>query len=1307
MKLKLLLIALVFTSGALFAQDTIRSLVITEANLHPEPQAYLELTNMGNEPIQLSNFKLGLIEHDVVPWNVRAGRLYRLPEKVLLPGESFVIASATDFQAEQFAKGVDGYAEKLTNDRMYEVADMLVHIGELNGDETDSITPGWSGIFGRIVHGRQVPFIQQMLSETDSVVIDQVGGVFDEPDGTNITFGDAGLAGYDVAGLEGATKYAYLVRRFNVKQGNLDFANTKGVGLDDSEWIPIPRIGGAWRDIPWTVGNHGDYNLDETTLESDVFDIDFANKTITVPWGTRRGDDIMHNMVEKPGIGWIYEMSPAKEDSLSFAASTGDKITIYVCGNDLDKETFDIIVSDPKPSANIVVPMSNEDPLGNWRGNNDADISDVEAGILDWPRVTQNESGIDTIWGAMGGIPYATRIDSLLKRLDKPEKASWEIVYSGMPKPDLTKGDKLKVTAENGDIKEYYVSVKCYRPTHNAYLSAITWPDIPDFYRGIFGWIGDTIPSFNPTITNYKVQVPIDVDGIPAMVGTAEDINAKVAVDRAKNINGSPADRTITFTVTAEDDTTINNYSVELIKEKDPSKLQPYFADPFISEIVFGDMWRGQYGEVCNPGNQMLDMSNYMIAMGYINDPAAMIATTNQDNWRFRYVKYIPGYKWQKEANWATQPYVAEQDLNVNPVLVPGDVFCFGYINADQQAFLEYGNDWPLAKNLDVQFNNFKNGNRTYNNPWGEAVAKGGTCIDQWSGANIFLYKILNDSIKSGLKPATDPYDFELVDVFGMGDGTDWIVAGKSVPQVTTCIRKPEIYKGEPVFARSFGTNEDDSEWINRGMDYWTLQGIPWRRSLVSISSGIGSHYMLEPTNYKSTVSSIIYKVSDGYSNKESIRGLVTGVTVSEFYSGIIKANENQSLNVKSVTNGNILSMDDAISLNDTLIVLSADSLNTTKYILEVTDEGLSSDAVLTSNRYDIVIENNPKSTSDNHKGSGQIIGIEYGTSLKTIIANITVPAGATMDIVNESGAYIPLKMLNFDTVYVNVTVDDKTYLDVTAENGVTSILYRIVPDASENDAFVTSVLYNVKQKEQLIEFVPRGVNVQTFLNNLVASGGASIKLVDNLGNERMDGMVADDDKIAVTSPNGEQNKVYFISKLPTLYVPETSYLAYILSNKYNVNQLVYMIDGVDGNASVNEVYSAISVAPGATAVVVDENGIIKETGTIKRSDLVRVTSADGKIVIFYSFGTLTKINNSILPDIGIYPNPTQGVLNIDGISPGNRIRIFNSVGNLIKDINTTGSIETVNLHNQPSGMYLILVSSGNNILGQFKAIKK
>lgn len=1304
MKLKLLLLGFLFIGGFLTAQDTIKTLVITEANLHPENQVYLELTNMGEKPIQLNQFELGEINHFTVPWDFP--NTVMLPDRILQPGESFVMASVNDYSPIGYAKEEFGYAEKATKDQMWKKADLLVHMLETAPEDNiaeDMVSPdSLRNVFSSIVHGRAGFFLRQHIGDSITVVTDQICGVFDEADGTNITFGDAGLAGYAVAGINGATKYAYLVRRFNVKEGNIDFANARGIGLDDSEWIPIPREGETWRDVLWTTGNHGDYNLDANTLESDVLDINFANKTITVPWGIRRGDDIMRHMVEKPGIGWNYLMAPAKEDSLSFAAATGDKIIIYVCGNDLDKATFDIIVSDPVPGANVVVPKSNEDPLGIWRGNSESGVTDIQAGILAWPRVTRHESGMDTIWGTRGGIPYATRIDSLLERLDKPENASWEIVYSGMPKPDLTEGDKLKVTAENGNVKEYYISVNGYKPAYNANLSAITWPDIPDFYRNIFGWTGDTIPNFSSTITNYKVQIPLDVDGIPAMIATAEDLNAKVMVNRAKNILGAPEDRTITFTVIAEDDTTTQDYFVELVKEKDPAKIQPYYADPIISEIVFGDMWRGSYGEVANPGNQVLDMSNYMIAMDY-SDPAGMIAKTNDDRWLFRYEKYIPGYKWQNEANWLVQPYIAEQDLNVNPLVAPGDVFCFGYINADNQAVLEFGDNWPLAKNLDVQFNNFS-GRRTYNNPWGEPVAKDGTPISKWLGASIFLYKILNDSIKLGLKPATDPKDFELIDIFG-GNG-DWVVAGDAVVQVKTLIRKPDFYKGNIVPAASFGTNKDDSEWINRGMDFWSAQGLPWRRALVSISSGIGSHYMYEPTHYKSTVSSLVYKVSDGFSHNESIRGLVTGTTVDIFYSGLVKANENQSLNVKSATNGSLLNAGDVINLNDTLVVLSADSTNATKYILEVNEQGLSSDAVLTSSRFEIGIEVYPKSTTE-EMGKGYVKGMEYGTSLKSVIQNIVVPAGASMNIIDKDGSYVPFKRLNYDTTYVNVTVSDEIYLYVTAENGVSSIQYQLLPEISQNEAFVTSIVYTVKQKTQLIDFVPRGTNTQVFLNNLTASAGASIKLVDNMGNERIDGLVADDDKVVITSANGEKTNVYFISKLRSELVPATTYLAHILSNIYNVDQVKNMINGVSTTETISEFYAKIDVAAGANAVLVDKDGKEKTSGDINRGDKVKVTSADGKITVVYTFGTLVSNRSINQNNIVIYPNPTSGKINISGLQPGNRIQLISSTGAVVRNLYVQQSLESLSIEQEPAGMYIIIISSENEVLGQFKAIKK
>jgi hypothetical protein len=346
----------------------------------------------------------------------------------------------------------------------------------------------------------------------------------------------------------------------------------------------------------------------------------------------------------------------------------------------------------------------------------------------------------------------------------------------GVNRPDLKHGDKLKITAQNGTVKEYFIEVQDYQPSHNAYLSAISWPDIPEFYKGIFGWKGDTIPSFNPTTYNYRISVPADVAGIPALLPHLEQLNATVKVQRATSLEGSIADRTAKFVVTAQDDSVTNTYSVEMVKEKDPANLQPYHADPFLSELVFWDQWSNSFGELMNPGNQPIDLSNYMIAMQWNSNPASVITSRmGEDEWLDRYDKYIPGYKWVDQTQWAVTPGIVVQDLNVNPLLQPGDVFTFGAIYTDGQTRPSWdpGYKWPVPAQLDVIFNNYTSSGAQYSNPWGENVSGDGSPIRKWHNSQWYMWKILNDSIKLGLKPANDPNDFELIEAFGMSnDGT-------------------------------------------------------------------------------------------------------------------------------------------------------------------------------------------------------------------------------------------------------------------------------------------------------------------------------------------------------------------------------------------------------------------------------------------------------------------------------------------------------------------------------------------------------
>ena len=1324
MRLKLLLLVLMLSGGILYAQEAYRGLVITESRLSGTPDNYVEITNMGDKAVNLKDFELGKVTpwdpaiNDVFfdPFTSGSGSHIMLPDFVLEPGKSFVVATAYDFAAEQYAKktpGFEGGKQTLQKLQMYELADLLIHMPETNGDYTDSITRNLAGeAIGMLDawNGRECLYIEQHLSDVDSVVIDQVGGIFDN-NGQNFD------KNYDVAGVTSATNNSVLIRKSIVKQGNPDFANARGVGEDDSEWIVWKRPANweQWRDLQWTVGNHGAYVLDENTLESDIVDVDFASKTITVPWGIRRGDGVMRTMKQKPGVTWIYDLNPNFEDSLTFAARSGDKLNILVAGDKAYRATFDIIVSEPTADVNIVIPVTGLNyPTASavqwWRGDN-------QRGILGWPRVTQHESGPDTITGNWYGIPYATRIDSLLAHLEKASNSSWEIVpVDGVAKPDIKNGDKLKVTAQNGAIKEYFIEVQPLQPNHNAYLASITWPDLPAQYQGLFGWVGDTVPGFNATSYNYRITVPMDVDGIPALVAKTQHLNAKVQINRATSLYGTTAQRTISFVVTAEDDSVTNTYNVELVKEIDPSKLQPYRADPFLSEFIFWEFWANSFAEIVNPGNQPLDLSNYMLASAWNTNPSGVIESRmGADEWLDRYDKYVPGYKWVNEAQWAVTPGILEQDLNVNAIVMPGDVFCLGAIYTDGATNPDWIPDyrWPVPAQLDVQFNMFPNNSNKrdfpngYSNPWNEAVSANGALMHKWSNSSFFMFKILNDSIKQGLKPANDPDDFELIETWSMASTTDWIVGGKKAEMITNWIRKPQIYKGNTEFetSGSFGSDPETSEWTYTDRAYWAARNIGWPLDVLNVGNDLGQHFMYEPTQYKSTVSSTVYKVSEGYSMNENIIGVKTGTTGADFLGGITKANEMQSL---TLMRGDAeLATGDVLLANDMLVVLSADSTNTTQYLLSVTDEGLSSNAVLTSTRYTVTIEQQPKSAGNENAGVGNIKGFDYGTALRTILANITVPPGATMVVVDGQGAYIPLKMLNFDTTYVNVTVNDNIYLDVVAENGVTEIVYQLIPSSSENDAFILSDVYNVVQKDVLIEYVPRGTTVSTLLSNLVASAGGTLKVVNKMGQERLDGGVADDDKVVVTSPNGQVSKSYFISKLSSEATPSTTYLAYILSSTYPIDQVIYKIEGVSGTESISSFLSHITPVTGATAKVVDKDGKDKTTGDIDKDDMVKVTSADGKIMVYYTFDQLVSARNLNAENIQLYPNPTNGEINISGVKAGYRIQVYNSVGSAVRDINVQNSIERISLSNQANGMYMIVVSDNNKMLGRYKALKQ
>ncbi len=77
-------------------------------------------------------------------------------------------------------------------------------------------------------------------------------------------------------------------------------------------------------------------------------------------------------------------------------------------------------------------------------------------------------------------------------------------------------------------------------------------------------------------------------------------------------------------------------------------------------------------------------------------------------------------------------------------------------------------------------------------------------------------------------------------------------------------------------------------------------------------------------------------------------------------------------------------------------------------------------------------------------------------------------------------------------------------------------------------------------------------------MNNLVPAPGATMKLFDKLGYDRMFGRVMKDDKLVVTASDEVTTKAYYLQMLG-----DVSYsLAYVLSDVYTVNQVDYFIWG-------------------------------------------------------------------------------------------------------------------------------------------------
>ncbi len=1305
MKFRLLLLIMFVCASVLHAQDDVplheqevnhparefayNQLIISEARLDAGHLPYVEITNVGDVTINLKDFELGNVD----PWNdpyfPPQDRWLMLPDHELAPGESYVLAKVFDWHRHMNIVDPVEYGF-ITQKEMWHVADFHLHIAEAPGASLNNPAPNDSVMLGGNVleswGGRGCYFIRHHFinpetGQKDSVVVDAVNGLFTGDNGRRPHAGPD-----NVAGVENGTETRILVRKTSVTQGNLDWLSARGIDIEDSEWLPIRILpgpyGGNNRKVFWTLGNHENITLNEQTVRSNTVDVDWDAKTMTVAWGARRNDSIMAEFEYQPGLAWWYELNSNPEDSAYVSVRTGDLLTLKAVGEDLNIMTFELTALPPTASEARVVPL-------NARGG--------DGGYYQPFQVTDGFQ-LDTIYS----VPFAERVDTLFKYLEKAPAANWEIVWvDGVARPDLKDGDKLKVTSEDASTtKEYYVKVTEFRPNRNPELASITWPDIPEFYKGIFGWVGDTIPGFSPTRFNYEVEIPMDVTGVPAFVAKPENPNTKVVVERAKSFEGERADRTTKIHTTAEfgpgaEGRFERTYNIVLRQEQDPDHIQSFEAEPFFSQISMRENWGNGFVEVANPGTEPLDMSRYVIVRSN-NDPVTAITeSSGDDNWDNRFRRYVPGYIWADEDSWQLEPGILVEDLAINSIVDPGGVFAMGWLNAN----MDNGQPHPRHDNLNVNFHSDFN-------PWGYEFNDGQIVAHGWINETFHLYRIDNDSVLQGLKPLGDINDVTHLDVFGHGDGNDWgWVDGVETGQNSGFIRKPHIYRGNTVPGAAFGDGETGSEWAYTNIAYWAARGYGWPMDQVMSSDGIGSHQLDPITEYLSTVTSTAYIVSKGYSDDESISFIQTGTTVADFLANLNKADEGQVLKV--YRNGNELGDADVIQDGDVLSVYSANQFfgedievaeenqYTTLYALSTSDDGLDNNALLTSGVYTVTVNGN----------EGTIEGFDTDATIREVYDNVQAPATAHLFTQHfEDGAYAPFQKLNLDTAYVDVLVSDKVYFEVTAQDKTTKITYQLIPNSEDNDAYVLSSVYLVNQEIKEISYVPNNTSVVGLYSNLIPAPGASMVLKNNMEQEREIGNIYKDDILWVTARDGETQSQYSLFTINDL---RATYLAFLFSDVYNVNRQTLRVTDVPEETSVADFLAGLYPSMGATIALFDEDGNEKTSGTVNTYDFVRVTSSDGSNVSDYEVTLRVSARIIDLANVKVYPNPTSGEVNITGISKGNTIRVFNALGHNVMNYESRGTEEMISLDNQPSGVYFVIVNSTSQQVAKFKLIKR
>lgn len=1096
------------------------TVIISEVNQGAGARgAYIELTNVGDIAVDLTQYRL-ISQRNQYP-TAKVSRMSHFNlTGTLEPGASYVIMAAQ--YNKNTAKTAMNRRDSIPTHNV-----LLENIAQFKVPDNTSAS-AYPNVVGRtydVFDGvwRYNLTLAKVIGDSAEVIVDAF----------NLSYNEPGVA--TIAGLPSASSTNTIVRKQFTNgrtYGNTDFNISAGSeAAEASEWIVIPRYRSGTTHLPTTIGSHNitsTYTL--SAKEGTGAVVNEATASISLPATAYSGDSIISYLNVGADMAWVYKTNGVIEDERSNLVHSGDSITFYHCGVDVTTKSYRIETIAKTGKTAMALSLKRPSDLARMY---------YETQGLD----------VDTIYGSR--IYHDYPVDTLLKYIELPDSATAQIAWANQddPRPTLVEGDMLHVTSQDGSIThDYYITLVPYENnllSHDARLSCITWPDYPIDELDSYVWTtGDTIPGFNKDANTYILTLPAGTQRIPALQAVTNNPRATISTENASNIYGSETAQTTTFTVRAEDDSTISSYKVRFIVE---TEEVDYEGQPFFSEFS-NNTGSSLNIEVCNPGNVLLDLSDYVVAVGRGGNKTLPLLLAWQTKAFDRNCHlYRPGYVYDSLNMSINQQYWFDPngDANVNAYVEPGEVFTiattkvsggdpWGYVNKETGKWEDWGQN-GITEGPNVTLHG---GSGTlgweYNKYAGSPYDLIGRSSGDASKENtFFLLRILNDSVKSGIKGAGDPNDYELIDVVGKVESSKtlgWLDPATGAPfypiwSKGVLMRNPDIFKGNPVSLSSFGYEVittpdiyDASSPVLGDVNAfeWTIQ-----TDVAQQNYDLGRHLFTPVTIYKSTIKSEKYSVSLGFSMTEDIYGVTANTTASEFLANVIKMNEGQELEL-GTADGALLFDFDVVQEGDKLKVTSADKENISTYLIHIGE--LNSDVSLSSSVYTI---------------DGATLKLtDIKTSIKEMVANLTVNEKSELYVVDKEGALLSLRAYDLrSAAYYDANVNGNMAIKVVAQNGAAKLYFVELPN-TPSSAYITSKKYKIDQENKLINGVLSGINVETLLSNLIPNDGATMYVVNKWEQKKVFGIILFNDVIKVISADGT-NTVYYGITLDTEVEPE------------------------------------------------------------------------------------------------------------------------------------------------------------------------